>query len=174
MSSTGNLPVTVQDSPGNIGRQSPQTVVRDVDDTPETVVRERNIPIRLTNQPAPQPAPLPLSSRFPSSLTATPAEKVPFLQPEKIRNPEVYLDERPERLTLIKSDMADNGLIRSPDPSWQSKLARATRINNVYVRDFLAEFLGSFILIVCEYDFSKYFLVIDRKFSRSRSSATVQ
>ncbi|XP_055338694.1 aquaporin-10-like isoform X2 [Paramacrobiotus metropolitanus] len=32
--------------------------------------------------------------------------------------------------------------------TWQGKLARATRIRNVFARDFLAEFLGSFILIV--------------------------
>lgn len=138
----------------NTGRQSPRTFIRNADSS--TPVREYEIPIRLTGANAPVAAPQSISSRFPTTVTSTPAEKVPFLPSTTYSKTKDYpynsdFDRPhspggggPDRLALV-DDMAD---YKNPQATWQSKLADKTRLKNNLVREFLAEFLGSFILIV--------------------------
>ena len=144
------------------GRQSPLTYVRDSEasytaNSGESPLRERNIPIQLSDQPA-SPSPL-TRTRTPVVIyPSSPAEREPFL-PLRSTTPAVADFERdfPPRstsstqprnnLTLVR-DMTDTDVDLPDRAGWRHKLSRYTHVSNPLLREGLAEFLGSFILIV--------------------------
>ena len=121
------------DGDAHSGRRTPPTVVHDVD-TEQPY--ERSIPIQVTEQPA---------AVIYRGIPATQAEKTPFLYKETDVLPNS--GQTKERLTLVRGN---NDIMDDPveGRGWRASLSKYTKIKNEYVRDFLAEFLGSFILIV--------------------------
>lgn len=157
---------TVEDALFPAGRQSPQTYVRDVavegtsgrGDLGPAIRREFNVPIRLTHQPALSP-----TNRAPIStvVVSSPQEREPFL-PRFVDSPDSEKSggvgpSRPQsgtpkdKLALVKvmpehlQDGNTSPLVRT---GWRDKLHRYTNVKNLLAREGLAEFLGSFILII--------------------------
>ncbi|OQV21572.1 Aquaporin-10 [Hypsibius exemplaris] len=130
---------------------------------------EREIPIRLTHQPASESArqgrPIPTVVTSPL-YSSHQQEREPFLPQRLLDSPNFAVDTTnnnnnnnphprsvsatPSPSKLDKEAMAD----QHPDEviagraGWRNKLARATRFPNALVREGLAEFLGSAILII--------------------------
>ena len=131
---------------------------------------ERDIPIRLTGQPASAAfgastgaRPIATVVSVPASTSAgTQQEREPFLPARFIDSPS-FENERPvsrntPQLALVRTkspnnddtgdmpELQEDALVART--GWRYKLHKYTHVGNQLVREGLAEFLGSFILIV--------------------------